>query len=70
MLISEFIESKKLTQQQFAGMVGVSQGLIWQWINGRQKVTAERAIQIERATDGAINRHDLRPDLFHAQAAA
>lgn len=47
-----------------ARILGVSQGLVWQWLNGETKVTAERAIDIEGKTAGAITRHDLRPDIF------
>lgn len=52
------------TQEDFARRLGVSQGLVWQWINGRTRITAERAIQIEAATAGEVTRHDLRPDVF------
>lgn len=32
------------------------------------RVSAELAIAIERATKGAVSRHELRPDLFGAGA--
>lgn len=47
-----------------ARLLGVSQGLVWQWLNGKQRVTAERAIEIEEKTGGAVTKHELRPDLF------
>jgi len=70
MILSEYLRTKKLTQAQFAERMGVSQGLVWQWLNGRQPITAERAVKIELLTEGEIRRHELRPDLYQASAAA
>ncbi len=33
-----------------------------QWIKKRRPVAADRCVAIERATDGAVTRRDLRPD--------
>lgn len=62
--IDEYLKQKNLTQGQFAEQLGVSQGLVWQWITGRQRITAERASQIEQSTGGAVTRSELRPDLY------
>lgn len=51
-------------QTATARLLGVTQGLVWQWLNERTRITAERAVQIEKATDGAVTRAELRPDLF------
>lgn len=40
----------------------ITQGAISQWLNGR--VPAERVLLLERATQGRLSRHDLRPDLY------
>jgi DNA-binding transcriptional regulator YdaS (Cro superfamily) len=55
---------KTTTQAEFANLLGVTQGCVWQWLNSVIKVTAERAIQIEKATKGKVTRAELRPDLF------
>lgn len=34
------------------------------------RVPAERVLAIESATDGAISRHELRPDLYPVEQAA
>lgn len=52
------------------GPKGCTQGLVSQWSLGHLRVTAERAVQIEEATDGAITRHELRPDLYPKPPAA
>lgn len=45
-------------------MLGVSQGLVWQWLNGKTRITAERALDIEQKTSGSVSRYELRPDVF------
>lgn len=62
--IKTYLKKHELTQEDFAIKLGVSQGLIWQWLDGRTRITAERAVEIEEKTDGEITRHDLRPDLY------
>ena len=68
MCIPEYLKKKKLSQQEFATLIGVSQGLVWQWINGKTRITAERAKEIEVKTKGDIKRHDLRSDVFERAA--
>ena len=53
--------------KNLAKACGVSVQAVYKWMeNG---VTAERAKQIEQAVDGAVGRHEMRPDLYHAPAA-
>ncbi len=47
-----------------AEILGVSQGLVWQWLNGKTRVTAERAIDIEEKSGGVVTRYELRPEIF------
>lgn len=65
------------TQQSLAVKVGVTQGAVSQWKNwldgaseNAVRVSAERAIEIEAATSGAVTRHELRPDIFDPPAGA
>ena len=69
MNIKQYLKDTQTTQADFGSMLGVTQGLVYQWISGKTKVTATRAIQIERATGGAINRAELLPDIFGEEAA-
>ena len=64
MNISKYLETKGLSQEVFAKQIGVSQGLVWQWLGGRTRITAERAVELEKKTGGEITRYDLRPDIF------
>lgn len=70
--IAAYLKKHNLTQEQFAQSFKpkVSQGLVWQWINGRTQITAERAVEIETITGGQIKRQELRPDLYRKERAA
>lgn len=68
--IPAYLKKHELSQEQFATFLGVSQGLVWQWIAGKTRITAERAKEIERKTGGEITRHDLRPDIFERRRVA
>ncbi len=52
------------SQALLAKDLGVDRSLVSQWLSGKTRITAERAVQIERTTNGAIRREDLRPDIF------
>jgi len=67
-----------LTQTQIAAAIGVTQGAVSQVLNAPGKrgfgfssgnallhLHAERCPAIERATNGAVRRQDLRPDDWH-----
>lgn len=68
--IRAYLDKHRLSQEQFGKLLGKSQGLVWQWLNGRTQITAEMANTIEERTKGAIKRHELRPDLFAKRARA
>lgn len=44
------MERQGLSQQQLADKLKVSQGLVWQWLNGETGITPERAKDIEEIT--------------------
>jgi len=68
MNISTYLQQTKTTQQDFASQLGISQGLVSQWLLSRTTVTADRAVQIEKITNGKVTRLELRPDLFSVPA--
>ena len=61
-----YLESTGTTQATLAATLGVTQGLVHQWVKGLTKITPERAKAIEEATGGTVKRHELRPDIFDA----
>ncbi len=50
-------------QKKLAQALGVTEGMVSHWLHGRNQVTLERAILIERLTGGAVRREQLRPDI-------
>jgi DNA-binding transcriptional regulator YdaS (Cro superfamily) len=46
-----------------AEALGVVQGAVSNWI-ARKSVPASRCLAIENATNGAVTRYELRPDVF------
>lgn len=67
--ILTYRKEKGLSQAAFAALLTKSgfpatQSLVSQWESGDTTITADRAVQIEKATRKAVSRSDLRPDLF------
>ena len=57
-------------QSGVARAVGVSPQAVSEVLRRGKRVPAEWCLPIERATAGAITRHDLRPDLYPAEKPA
>ena len=67
--LKTYLDQEGQTQQALADAMSacgkkITQGMISQWYLGELEVTAERAVQIEKATKGSVSRHELRPDLW------
>ena len=58
------------SQAALAKAIGVKPQHVWNWLNRDSRVPAERVLEIERATEGQVTRHDLRPDLYPPQEQA
>jgi DNA-binding transcriptional regulator YdaS (Cro superfamily) len=56
------------TQSALAKRLGVSAYAVTKW--KKNQIPAERVLDIERACNGAVTRHDLRPDLYPRDHAA
>lgn len=68
MNIRSYLKKHRMSQEAFADLIGVSQGLVWQWLKGQTRITADRAKQIETRTKGEITRAELRPDIWERAA--
>lgn len=72
MTLREWLELPGNTQRKLAERIGVTQSAVSQWLqwldgglhDNASRITGERALEIEQATDGAVTRAELRPDLF------
>lgn len=71
MTLQTYLKKHRLSQDAFAKSLNpsVSKGLVWQWLNGRTRITADMAVRIERATRQEVRRQDLLPDLYRGMAA-
>lgn len=64
--IAAYLDKHGVSQEEFGRRLKnpVSQGLVWQWINGKTTITLERAREIVAASNGEITPHDLLPAHF------
>ncbi|MBO8132485.1 transcriptional regulator [Dickeya fangzhongdai] len=51
------------SQKKLAQTVGVSQPTVWRWLHGKKRVSPENVPAIVKATGGAVEAYELRPDL-------
>lgn len=63
MKLRTYLLRRAISQGQFAAALGVTQPAVQHWLTGRLKISAERAMQIERLTHGEVRAAELRPDL-------
>lgn len=61
MKLKDYVAQRGVTAT-LARQIGAQPQLMWQWASGVRPVPIERCVAIERATDGAVSRIDLRPD--------
>lgn len=53
------------SQVALAKALDLTPALIHQWRSGTRPVPVQHCVAIERATEGAVSRRDLRPDDWH-----
>ena len=59
MKIKDFLSDEKITQEQFAEMVGVSQATVSRWCDGFQKPASSLMTKILIATKGKVTANDF-----------
>lgn len=64
MRLIEYVKGRG-SQRELADKIGITPVLISQWANAARPVPPERCVEIERATNGAVTRKDLRPADWH-----
>ena len=50
--------------KELAGELGVHSSLVRMWAYKKARFTAEHVLPIERYTQGAVHRTEMRPDLY------
>lgn len=53
------------SQALLAEKLGIKQPTVSEWARGDRPIPIERCVDIERATDGAVTRRELRPEDWH-----
>lgn len=51
-------------QTALGRLIDEDQKTIWAWLNKTKRVPAEAVIPIEKAVEGQVTRHELRPDIY------
>jgi DNA-binding transcriptional regulator YdaS (Cro superfamily) len=59
MNLADYLSTTKTSQAAFAKQLGVSQGLVYQWLSGKRPVAAEHCPVIERITNGSVTCEEL-----------
>ena len=59
-----FADKKRGAKDALAKDLGITRTWMSLIISGREVCSPELAVEIERLTEGAVTRKDLRPDLF------
>lgn len=62
MKLADYLTRHGLSQQEFARQVGVTQGMVYQWVRDKNPVSPAKCVLIERVTCGQVSRKDLRAD--------
>ncbi len=64
MQLAEYLAEYRISQKELARRVGVTQGMVSQWLRKHRPISAEKVLPLERATDGLVSRQELRPDIY------
>ena len=63
MQLREYMSLDAVRPTKLALKLGVAPAYLYQMATGIRSVSAARAIEIEKATEGAVSCEDLRPDV-------
>lgn len=59
MKLADYLTKHEISQTTFAETLGVSQGMVYQWLSGKRPVAADQCPRIERLTNGEVRCEDL-----------
>lgn len=60
--LKTYLAKTGTSQNEFAKRLGVTQSLIWQWLNEVRPIPVERMPDIELASGGMVTRMDMHPE--------
>lgn len=64
MNLSNYLSKPEIVAKDVAAALKVPNSLLSQWKTGVRRVPAEHCRAIEKVTNSAVTRYDLRPDVF------
>lgn len=64
MTLTEYLSLERITQRDFAVLVGSSQGFISHYLTGRHKLSAKNTLKWAKATNYKVTPHSLSPHLY------
>jgi DNA-binding transcriptional regulator YdaS (Cro superfamily) len=70
MNLSDYLAQAGITAVALAQRMGCHHSQITRWANGSRRIPAEQVIPLEKATDGKVQRHHVRPDLYPPEEQA
>ena len=62
--LDAYLRMTGMNQSELADFLGVSPAIVCLWTRGKQRISAERAVMIEKALGGKLPRWVMRPDLW------
>jgi DNA-binding transcriptional regulator YdaS (Cro superfamily) len=65
MELDEYLFRNKITKTSFADKIGVHRNYLHQILRKERAPSPQLAIKIEKETNGAVTKEQLRPDIFH-----
>jgi DNA-binding transcriptional regulator YdaS (Cro superfamily) len=65
MNLQTWVISERGRSLSLAKALGVRPATVSNWVTRKKSVSVGQCMPIERATEGAVTRRDLRPDDFH-----
>jgi DNA-binding transcriptional regulator YdaS (Cro superfamily) len=62
MKLTDYLKAQEISQIDFANQIGVTSGMLNQWISGHRPIAPHQCVLIEKSTQSLVTRKDLRPN--------
>lgn len=64
MNLRQYLDDNRGAAQRLARQLSVTPQSVWGWSSSKQRVPAERVLQIWELTDKAVHPSEMRPDIY------
>lgn len=62
--LQKFLDKSATSREELALRLGVSEGLVTHWLNGRRMIQPEQVLKVAKMSAWTVRPHDLRPDIY------